>query len=95
MSDARRKARQLKIVSAGMRIAERLGNQDSREAVAEIRIAVLAAVAESRAVWAFLKDKGLATETQYQDYLDKGYDSVSAQVEGKAAEIFVHEGQPS
>jgi hypothetical protein len=90
MSDARRKARQLKIVAAGMRIAERLGHQDPGEAVSEIRIAALAAVAESRAVWAFLKDTGFATETQYQDYLDKGYDSVTAQVEGKAAEILVH-----
>jgi hypothetical protein len=90
VSDARRKARQLKVVSAGMLIAERLGNQDTRQAVSEIRIAALAAVAESRAVWAFLKDRGMVTEAQYQDYLDKGYDSVTAQVEGKAAEILVH-----
>lgn len=87
----RRKTRQLKVVSAGMLIAERLGTQDTKQAVTEVRIAALAAVAESRSVWMYLKDRGLATESQYQDYLDKGYDEVLAQVEGKASEILVRE----
>lgn len=95
MSEERRKSRQLKAVTAGLLIVQRLGNQDTREAVSEIRIATLAAVAEARSVWMFLKDKGFATEAQYQDYLDRGYDSMLSQVQGKAAEIMVCDGKPS
>lgn len=92
MSEERRKSRQMKAMVAGMTIAQRLGGIDTREAVEHVRIAALGAVAECRAVWMFLKDRGLATEEQYQDYLDKGFDSVLAQVEGKAAEIMVYDG---
>lgn len=95
MSDDRRKSRQLKAVTAGMLINQRLGHQDTREAVSEIRIATLAAVAEARSVWMFLLDKGLATKAQHQDYLDRGYDSMLAQVQGNASEIMVHDGKPS
>lgn len=85
----RRKARQMKAVSAGMLIADRLG--PGGQSVGEVRIAALGAIAEARAVWAFLIERGMATEAQRQDYLDKGYDSVLNQVQGKAAEIMVHD----
>lgn len=95
MSDERRKVRQMKITMAGMAIGQRLGGLDSREAVEHVRIAALSAIAECRAVWQFLKDKGLATEANYQDSLDRGYDSVLAQVQDRASEIMVYDGKPS
>lgn len=94
MSEERRKSRQLKAVTAGMTIAKQLGGLDTRESVEHVRIAALGAVAECRALWMFLKDKGLATEAQYQDYLDKGYDMLLAQVDAKASEIMVYDGKP-
>jgi hypothetical protein len=95
MSEARRKARQLKVVCAGMKIQERLGAIGTREAVEHVRIAALASIAECNALWLFLKERGLATEEQYQDYLDKGYEGVLAKVDGKAAELMVYDGKPS
>lgn len=92
MSLERRKARQMKAVMAGMKIRERLGAIDTREAVEHVRIAALASVAECRALWRFMLERGIATQAEYEDYLDKGYDDVLAQVDGKAAEIYV-EGQ--
>lgn len=94
MSDelARRKARQLKCTVAGMHIQQRLGGLDTRQQVEHVRIAALAAIAETRSLWTFLIERGLATEAMRQDYLDKGYDSLLAQVEGKAAELMVADG---
>lgn len=89
MSEDRRRARQLKAVMAGQLIQRRLGAIDTREAVEHVRIASLAAIAECRAMWRFMIERGLATEAQREDYLDKGYDEVLAQIEGKAAEIYV------
>lgn len=91
---ARRHARQMKAVQAGMAIARQVGGLDVRESVEHVRIAALSSIAESRAVWAFLLERGIATEKQHQDYLDKGFDSVLAQIEGKAAEVMVV-GKPS
>lgn len=88
MSD-RRHARQMKAVMAGQLIQRRLGAIDTREAVEHVRIASLAAIAECRAMWRFMIERGLATDAQREDYLDKGYDEVLAQIEGKAAEIYV------
>jgi hypothetical protein len=93
MTEERRKTRQMKAVMAGVEIAKRLGGMDTRQAVEHVRIASLGAVAECRALWLFLKDRGIATEEQYQDYLDKGFDSVLAQVEGKVSEIMVYDGK--
>lgn len=94
MSDERRKSRQMKVTMAGLSIARRLGNTNPMESVEHVRIAALAAVAETRGVWMFLKDKGLATEAQYEDYMDRGYDSVLGQVQDKASEIMVYDGKP-
>lgn len=93
--EGRRKSRQMKAVAAGMIIARQVGGLDTRECLEHVRIAALSAIAESRAMWAFLIERGMATEKQRQDYLDKGFDSVLAQVEGKAAEIMVYDGKPS
>ena len=95
MSEERRKARQMQAVTAGVLIAQRLGGLDTREAVEHVRIAALGAVAECRAVWMFLRESGLATDAQYQDYLDKGYSAVLAQVESAAGQIMVYDGKPS
>lgn len=89
----RRRNRQMKAVMAGQLIERRLGALDTREAVEHVRIASLAAIAECRAMWRFLLERGLATEAQREDYLDKGYDEILAQVEGKAAEIYVEGSQ--
>lgn len=89
MDTDRRHSRQLKAVMAGMKIRERLGNIDTRDAVEHVRIAALASVAECRAVWRFLIERGIATEDMRENYLDRGYDEVLAQVDGKAAEIYV------
>lgn len=85
----------MKAAMAGLSIARRLGGIDTKESVEHVRIAALAAVAECRALWMFLKDRGIATPAEYEDYLDKGYDSVLAQVQDKASEIMVYEGKPS
>ena len=42
----------------------------------------------ARGLWAFLVEKGLCTAAQREDYLDRGYNDVLAQVEGKAATIY-------
>jgi len=85
----RRKSRQMKAVTAGMLIQQRLGTLDTREAVEHVRIAALASVAECRGLWAFLVERGLATEAQRQDYLDRGYGEMLAQVEASASSIYV------
>jgi len=89
MNEGRRKTRQMKAVMAGMTIQKRLGAMESREAVEHVRIASIAAIAECRALWAFLVERGIATEEQREDYLDKGYDSVLTQIDDKAAELYV------
>lgn len=88
MSIARQRARQMKAVTAGLTIQRQIGMMDTREAVEHVRIAALAAIAETRGMWRFLVERGLATEAQRQDYLDKGYDELLDQVNGKAAEIY-------
>lgn len=88
MSD-RRRARQLKAVMAGQLIQSRLGAIDTREAVEHVRIASLAAIAETRALWRFMIERGLATDAQREDYLDAGYTEVLDQIQGKASEIYV------
>lgn len=60
-------------------------------AVEHVHIAALTAIAENRALWLFLIDKGLATEEQRQDYLDRGYKQLRDQVEQKASSIYIAE----
>lgn len=91
MTADRRAARALKAVMAGRLIAERLGPMTSSAKVEEVRIACLGAVAECRGIWDFLIARGIATEEQRQDFLDRGYDSVLEQVQGAASKIFVHD----
>lgn len=89
MSRERQRARQMKAVQAGMTIQRQIGVMDPHAAVEHVRIAALAAIAETRGMWRFLVERGIATEAQRQDYLDKGYDELLDQVNGKAAEIYV------
>jgi hypothetical protein len=89
MSDERRRTRQFKAVQAGQLIRQRLGALDTRDSVEHVRIASLAAIAETRALWRFLLESGLATEAQREDYLDKGYQEILAQVEASASKIYV------
>ena len=89
MSAARQRERQIKAVQAGMTIQRQIGAMDTRDAVEHVRIAALAAIAETRGMWRFLIERGFATEAERQDYLDKGYNDLLDQVNGKAAEIYV------
>lgn len=92
--EGRRRARQLKAVMAAQTIAQRLGPGTAKDRVEEIRIACLSAVAEARSVWDFLLSKRIATEAEHQDFLDRGFESVLAQVQGRAAEILTDAGTP-
>jgi hypothetical protein len=79
----------MKAVMAGQMIQQRIGALDTREAVEHVRIASIGAIAECRALWRFMIERGIATEAQREDYLDAGYAEVLAQVDGKAQEIYV------
>lgn len=85
MSADRQQRRALMAFNILSRIVERAGTGS----VEHVHIAALTAIADTRGLWRFLLDKGLATEGQHQDYLDKGYEELRAQVEGKASEIYV------
>lgn len=89
MSDERRRARQLMIWRAGQMIREKIGSIDTRDLVEEIRIAALGSLAETRALWGWMKAKGMISDAEYEDALDAGYRSLLQQIEGKAQEIYV------
>lgn len=55
-------------------------------------LAGFAGAAETRGLWAFLIERGLATEEQHQDYLDKGWRLFLDQQESQASKIHVVEG---
>lgn len=92
MSDQRRSARQVKVVMAGRQINKMLGPRSSRDAIEDIRVAALGAVAEARAVMFALRAKGFITEAEEQDFLDWGYASMLDQVSNAAGKIFVETG---
>jgi hypothetical protein len=85
----RRKARQMKAVVAAMKIAQMQGGLDVTENMQHIRIAALGSLAETRGLWQFLIDRGMATEKQRQDYLDKGYDQMLAQIDSAAGAVML------
>lgn len=93
MTQERRRSRQMKAVMAGNLIRNKLGAIDTRESVEHVRIAALGSLAETRGLWMFLIEKGLATEEDREDYLDKGYNTILAQIEGHASEIYVVDAQ--
>lgn len=95
MSEMRRKARQMKLVSAGMLVARKCEGLDTREAVEHVRIAAMAAIAECRGMWAFLVERGIATQGEREDYLDKGYELMLAQVEQRTSDVMVFDGSPN
>lgn len=86
----RRRARQMMVVHACMIISEKLGDQSPKDAASEIRVSAVAAIAEARSVWEFLLARGLATEEQRQDALDRAYRGLLGQVETKGMEISAH-----
>lgn len=57
-----------------------------------VLLAAFSGVAECRGLWAFLIEKGLATEAEHQDYLDKGWKIFLEQQEQQASKIYVAEG---
>jgi hypothetical protein len=89
MSEQRRSARQMKAVMAARKINQMLGPRSSRDAVEDIRVASIGAVAEARAVMQAMIAKGLISEAEREDFLDAGYTSVLDQVSNAAGKIFV------
>ncbi len=87
MSAERQKRRVLIAFSTLNAIVERTGTSS----VEHVHIAALTAIAEGRGLWQFLLDKGLATEAQHQDYLDRGYADLQRQVNEQASKIYVSE----
>lgn len=85
----RRKARQMKAVVAAMKIKDMQGGFDVGQNMDHVRIAALGAVAECRGLWAFLIARGMATEKQRQDFLDKGYDEMLAQIDAVAGAVML------
>lgn len=59
--------------------------------IEHLLLAGFSGAAECRGLWAFLIERGLATEAQHQDYLDKGWREFLDQQENQAAKIFVTE----
>lgn len=88
MSEERQRKRALMAFDIVSRIVERAGTTS----VEHVHIAALTAIAENRGLWRFLLDKGLATEAQHQDYLDRGYEDLRAQVESVASKLYIAEG---
>lgn len=88
MSDQRRLLRQMKAAQAALLIQERLGGNSPRS-VEDIRIAALSSIAEARSVWDFLVTTGVATQAQREDFLDRAFDGILAQVESAANKIMV------
>lgn len=90
MSDLeRRKARQMKAVIAAAKVKDMQGGLDVDQNMDHVRIAALGAVAECRGLWAFLIARGLATEKQRQDFLDRGYDDMLAQIDSAASAVLL------
>jgi hypothetical protein len=85
MSEDRRKARALKIWSAHNLLRQRVGVVGPEE----VHIATLSTISEMKGLWQALLDRGLISEAQRQDYLDRGADALVAQCEAKAAQIEV------
>lgn len=89
----RRASRQLKVFEAGRLVRRIMGIPDPKMGttdakVEEVRQAALSALADSRACMRALRVKGIITETEEQDFLDFGYDSIIEQLHaGKAAKI--------
>lgn len=69
-------------------IVERAGTTS----VEHVHIAAICAIADTRGLWRFLIDRGFATEEQHQQYLDRGYEELRAQVESHASKIYVADG---
>ena len=84
-TERRRKSRAFKIFNLSMLMERRIGKAD----VMQVQQTGLAIIAEMKGLWQALLDKGIITEAQRQDYLDRGVDSLAHQVESKASEIDV------
>lgn len=56
-----------------------------------VLLAAFSGIAEVHGVWAFLVDKGIATEAERQDYLDKGWKLFLDQQSATASKIFIAE----
>ena len=85
MSDERQKKRAMMAFQILTDIVRRTGTSS----VEHVHIAALASIAETRSLWLYLIDRGLANEAQHQDYLDRGYEDLRRQVESAAGKIYV------
>jgi len=92
MYEDRKKSRQLQIVSGAAMLAQRSVATGNRQLIEECRIVCLSAEAGNRALWLFMKSKGLLNEAQRQDWLDRGVKDLLEQIEGKAAEVMEVDG---
>jgi len=93
--DDRRKSRQMRIISGAAMLAQRSLATGNRQLIEECRIVCLSAEAGNRALWLFMKAKGLVTEDERQDWLDRGVLDLLDQIEGKAAEVMTSDGKPN
>lgn len=83
--ESRRKGRAFRIVQVADKITQHVGKPD----VHQVNQTVLACIAEQRALWQVLLDRGFVTEGQRQDYLDRGIASLEEHVHAKGAQVSV------
>lgn len=53
------------------------------------QMAALSALAECKAIWMCLKEKGLVTDAQIQAYLDRGVDALAEQTDQRLGRVMV------
>lgn len=80
----RRRARQIMIFNAAVRIREHLGGSegDLKELTHVCHVASLGAVADARALFMCLRTKGIISEKEQEFFLDQGYKALLDQIEG-------------
>jgi len=83
--EERQKGRAFRIVQIADKIRRHIGRSD----VLQVNQTVLACIAEQRALWQLLLDRGFVTEEQRQDYLDRGVTSLEEHVHAKSARVTV------
>ena len=81
----RENARAFKVYSALERIVARAGAPSAGTA----QISALSALAEVKAVWICLEEKGFVTPAAVQTYLDRGVDQLLKQVDERLGRISV------
>jgi len=85
MYEDRRKSRQIKLVAGAMQLRERYAaiTATTDAKLDEMRLVCLSAEAGNRALWLFMKAKGMVSEAERQDWLDKGVNDLLDQINGR------------